>query len=54
LQGLLNHPSENIRVNTVKTLQVLENEQTLADFMNVYTLQTVKVQLALLITMKQS
>lgn len=54
VKGLLLHASEKVRINVVQTLQVLENDQTMDDFMEAYPLQPVKVQLAILRAMKHA
>lgn len=54
VKDLLYHTSEKVRINAVQTMQVLENDHTMDDFMDVYSLQPVKVQLAILRAMKHS
>lgn len=54
VKNLLDHSSENVRINAVQTLQILENDRTSEHFMETYPLQPVKVQLAVLKAMKHS
>ena len=54
VKDLLYHTSEKVRINAVRTLQVLENDRTMDDFTEAYPSQPVKVQLAILRAMKHS
>lgn len=54
VKKLLDHSSENVRINAVQTLQILENDLTMEHFLETYPLQPVKVQLAVLKAMKHS
>lgn len=54
VKKMLDHSSENVRINAVQTLQILENERTVDDFMETFPLQPVKVQLAVIKAMKHS
>jgi len=54
VKKMLDHSSENVRINAVQTLQILENERTVDDFMETFPLQPVKVKLAVIKAMKHS
>lgn len=54
VKGLLYHASEKVRLNAVLALQDLENDCTIDDFMEAYSSQPVKVQLAILRAMNHS
>jgi hypothetical protein len=52
--GLLNHPAVDVRIETVKALQSLENPSTITEFKNIYEEQPVEVQIEILKAMKLS